>query len=115
MVNVGTPQGMQTCAGTNVIPMDVFQSRVSDQEIRALLQTAADSNMNMVRVWGGGYYPPDYFYDVCDELGLMVWQEAMFACSPYPRNEAFLDEVAPHIRPRFLHGSRSSVTHVRMP
>ncbi|KAK9831681.1 hypothetical protein WJX74_005808 [Apatococcus lobatus] len=79
--------------GTNLIPMDVFPSRVSDDDVRALVQTAADSNMNMIRVWGGGYYPPDAFYEACDELGMMVWQEAMFACSPYPRHEAFLQEV----------------------
>ena len=73
--------------------MDVFQSRVSDEEMRGLVRTAADSNMNMIRVWGGGYYPPDVFYEACDELGMMVWQEAMFACSPYPRHENFLEEV----------------------
>ncbi len=79
--------------GTNVIPMDVFPARVSDDDIRTLLKTAKNSNMNMIRVWGGGYYLPDAFYDACDEMGLMVWQEAMFACSPYPRDEAFLEEV----------------------
>ena len=58
-----------------------------------LLQSAVDAHMNMIRVWGGGFYEQDFFYDLCDRLGLMVWQDFMFACSLYPSTPAFLDEV----------------------
>lgn len=66
--------------GANLIPSHVFAPEESEKRWRWLLERAVDANMNMVRVWGGGRYQPDYFYDLCDELGLMVWQEMMFAC-----------------------------------
>ena len=61
--------------------------------VRGLLQSAVDANMNMIRIWGGGRYEPDWFYDLCDELGLMVWQDFMFACHLYPSTPEFLAEV----------------------
>ena len=61
--------------------------------VRRLVDDAAAANMNMLRVWGGGLYYRDEFYDACDAAGLMVWQEAMFACSLYPADRAFLDDV----------------------
>lgn len=79
--------------GANFIPMDVFPNRVSKEDRKYMLQAALASNMNMVRVWGGGMYQPDDFYDTADELGLMVWQEMMFACALYPRNSEFLSNV----------------------
>ncbi|MGC9450789.1 MAG: beta-mannosidase [Oceanipulchritudo sp.] len=70
--------------GGNWIPCDVFPSRISDATYRHLLDSCAQSNMNMIRVWGGGIYEDDRFYDLCDELGILVWQDFMFACSTYP-------------------------------
>ena len=80
--------------GANFIPMDVFPNRVSKRDREYMLHSAIASNMNMIRVWGGGMYQPDDFYDMADRLGLMVWQEVMFACALYPRNSEFLSNVA---------------------
>jgi beta-mannosidase len=81
------------CRGANWIPADALPSRATPQLTRKLLQAAVDANMNMIRVWGGGYYEQDWFYDICDELGLMVWQDFQFSCNLYPADEKFLDEV----------------------
>jgi beta-mannosidase len=64
--------------GADVIPFDSFPNRVKTQQYRQILQSAKDANMNIVRHWGGGYYETQEFYDICDELGLMVWQDLMF-------------------------------------
>ncbi len=79
--------------GANWIPADSFPERVTRERYRQLLESARDANMNMLRVWGGGYYESDEFYELCDELGLMVWQDFMFACSMYPGDEKFLESV----------------------
>ena len=79
--------------GVNWIPADIFQTRVTNPRYHQLLQAAKDCNMNMVRVWGGGIYENQYFYDTCDELGLLVWQDFLFACSFYPGDEAFTTNV----------------------
>ena len=79
--------------GANWIPADSFPERVTRERYRHLLESARDANMNMLRVWGGGYYESDEFYELCDELGLMVWQDFMFACSMYPGDEKFLESV----------------------
>ncbi|MGI4870898.1 MAG: beta-mannosidase [Janthinobacterium lividum] len=79
--------------GANWIPADIFPTRVTPKRYRQLLQAARDCNMNMVRVWGGGIYENEYFYDTCDELGLLVWQDFMFACTFYPGNPEFMDNV----------------------
>ncbi|WP_147125306.1 beta-mannosidase [Shimia ponticola] len=79
--------------GANWIPQDALPGNSDPDALRDLLQSAVDANMNMIRVWGGGWYENDAFYDLCDELGIMVWQDAMFACSLYPADDAFLDEV----------------------
>ena len=81
------------CRGANWIPADALPSRATPELTRKLLQSAVDSNMNMIRVWGGGYYEQDWFYDICDELGLMVWQDFQFSCNLYPADEKFLLEV----------------------
>jgi beta-mannosidase len=79
--------------GGNWIPADSFPTRITKAKYRNLLESVRDSNMNMIRVWGGGIYEPGVFYDLCDEMGIMVWQEFMFACSMYPGDQAFLDSV----------------------
>jgi beta-mannosidase len=84
--------------GANYIPQDNFIPRVSYHKYEKLLNDAALANMNMLRVWGGGIYEDDIFYDLCDEKGIMVWQDFMFACSMYPGNDAFLDNVRKEIR-----------------
>ncbi len=79
--------------GANYIPQDNFPSRVTDEKYRQTLQTAIDANMNMLRVWGGGIYEKDIFYELCDEMGILVWQDFMFACNMYPGDKAFVDNV----------------------
>ena len=79
--------------GANYIPQDNFLPRVTKQKYKALIQAAKDVHMNMIRVWGGGIYENDEFYDLCDENGILVWQDFMFACSFYPGDTAFLENV----------------------
>ncbi|HAO47771.1 MAG TPA: hypothetical protein PLZ45_09745 [Ferruginibacter sp.] len=86
------------CKGANWIPADMFLPRVSKDEYRKLLLMAKDANMNMLRVWGGGVYEDDYFYTLCDSLGIMVWQDFMFAGGMYPADEAFMNNVREEIR-----------------
>jgi beta-mannosidase len=75
--------------GADYIPEDSIFSRVTAERTRRLLEQCAAANFNTIRVWGGGYYPDDFFYDICDELGLIVWQDCMFACAVYELTEAF--------------------------
>lgn len=82
------------CKGGDYIPQDIFPARVKDADVRKMVETMAQSNFNMVRVWGGGYYPDEVFFEACDELGIMVWQDFMFACAMYPGDDAFLENVA---------------------
>jgi len=79
--------------GANWIPADSFPTRITNEKYRWLLKSAADSNMNMLRVWGGGIYEGDEFYNLADEMGILIWQDFMFACSMYPGNQEFLDNV----------------------
>jgi len=79
--------------GANWIPADSFPTRITKAKYRQLVASARDANMNMLRVWGGGIYESDDFYDACDEMGILLWQEFMFACSMYPANQEFLDNV----------------------
>ena len=79
--------------GANWIPCDAFETRQTEARYRDLLQSAANANMNMIRVWGGGQYEHDEFYETCDELGLLVWQDFMFSCALYPGDDAFLEQV----------------------
>lgn len=79
--------------GADVIPFDSFPTRVTPEIHRNILQSAVDAHMNMVREWGGGYYESDDFYDICDELGLMVWQEFAFGGDMIPGDAAYQENV----------------------
>jgi beta-mannosidase len=81
------------CKGANWIPADALYSKTSPEKTGALLQSAVDANMNMIRIWGGGFYEHDWFYDICDRLGLMIWQDFMFSCNLYPSTPEFLANV----------------------
>ena len=83
--------------GANYIPQDNIIGRVGEDNTRKLLSDMLVANMNCVRVWGGGYYLEDYFYDLCDEMGLIVWQDLMFACSLYRANQEFMDSISVEI------------------
>jgi beta-mannosidase len=79
--------------GANHIPNDSFLTRVTPAIYEREVKSAADTHMNMLRVWGGGIYEDDAFYDLCDRHGILVWQEFVFACSMYPSDQAFLESV----------------------
>ena len=118
--------------GSNMIPLHIFASKTTPADLRAMVDDSVAANMNMLRVWGGGLYPQDAFYDACDEKGMgcgwmvweregraesivsffhsrsrsllssllsgvLVWQEAMFACAMYPRHPTFLAEVSKEV------------------
>ncbi len=75
--------------GADYIPEDNLLGRVTEERTRRLLEDAVWANHNCIRVWGGGYYPDDYFFDICDELGLLVWQDFMYACASYELDDEF--------------------------
>lgn len=79
--------------GANYIPNDNFLPRVTAEEYEKVVKSAFDTKMNMLRVWGGGIYENDVFYDLCDKYGILVWQDFMFACSMYPDNNALLENI----------------------
>ena len=80
--------------GANWIPADTFVTRISNAQYEHLVKSAADANMNMLRVWGGGIYEPDIFYELCDRYGILIWQDFMFACSAYPAYDSdWMDNV----------------------
>ena len=84
--------------GADYIPEDNLLPRVNRERTRRLLEDARAAHMNAIRVWGGGYYPEDYFYDLCDELGLLVWQDFMFACAAYDFTEEFEQNLRAEFR-----------------
>jgi beta-mannosidase len=81
------------CKGANWIPCDAMTARQTPDRYRDLLGSAQAANMNMIRLWGGGQFEDDCFYQTCDEMGLMVWHDFMFSCALYPSDRAFLAEV----------------------
>ena len=81
------------CKGADFIPPSVFPASISEEDWRNQVEQMSKANFNMVRIWGGGFYPDEAFYRACDEKGIMVWQDFMFACAMYPGDEAFLKTV----------------------
>ncbi|MFI4911903.1 MAG: glycosyl hydrolase 2 galactose-binding domain-containing protein [Sedimentisphaeraceae bacterium JB056] len=82
------------CKGANLIPADLYYGRASTEKYSELIKLAKEANFNMLRIWGGGLYLSDEFYDECDKAGIMIWHDFMFACAPYPDyDEAFCDEI----------------------
>lgn len=79
--------------GANYIPQNSFQTEVTNEHYEKLLNDAVAANMNMLRVWGGGIYENDIFYELANEKGIMIWQDFMFACAMYPGDKAFLENV----------------------
>lgn len=79
--------------GANYIPQDAFPSRVTEEDYQKTIQLTKEAHMNMLRIWGGGIYEMDTFYDLCDENGILIWQDFMFACSLYPGDDEFLENV----------------------
>ena len=87
----GTPLYMK---GANYIPEEMITSWMSREKTKKLLEhCVGDAHMNMLRIWGGGIYPPDYFYEICDSLGILVWQDFMFAGSTYPYSDEYINNV----------------------
>lgn len=79
--------------GTNWLPPSILQGAATDDDYRRLLTAVADANINMLRVWGGGIYESELFYELCDQLGIMVWQDFMFACAYYPDRKWFTEQI----------------------
>ena len=93
--------------GANWIPADALPARATPETLRELLESAVLANMNMLRVWGGGQYESDAFYALCDELGILVWQDFVFSCNHYPAaNDAWLDSVRVEARQQVRRLSR---------
>ncbi|KAI9714592.1 MAG: hypothetical protein M1812_006397 [Candelaria pacifica] len=81
------------CGGSNWIPADSFIPRITPQKYRDWVKLALEGNQVMLRVWGGGIFEEEAFYDACDEMGVLVWQDFLFACGNYPTHDEFLDSV----------------------
>lgn len=96
------------CKGANWIPDDCFPTRVTRERYLERITQAVDANMNMLRVWGGGIYEAEAFYDLCDELGVMVWQDFLFACAGYPEEAPFTELVEAEARYNVTRLSRHS-------
>lgn len=90
------------CKGANWIPCDALPERQKPEVYERLLRDARAANMNMLRVWGGGQWEQDCFYELCDRLGLLLWHDCMFACMHYPATESFLADISAEIREQIL-------------
>ena len=88
--------------GANYIPEDSLYPRTSPERTNKLLEDCAEANFNCIRVWGGGYFQDDYFYEACDRLGLMVWQDLLFACGVYRLKPGFVEDVVAEVKDNVL-------------
>ncbi|MGB9681799.1 MAG: beta-mannosidase, partial [bacterium] len=87
------------CKGADWIPADSIIANVSKEKYKKLIELAKEANFNMFRIWGGGIYEDPYFYELCDKNGIMIWQDFMFACAPYPDDDKeFMQEVEKEAR-----------------
>ncbi len=86
------------CKGANWIPLDARPGRMTRQRFDAVIKDAREANMNMLRVWGGGWYEKEEFYDACDKYGILLWHDLMFSCSTYPAQDWFLESVEHELR-----------------
>ncbi|MGE4489921.1 MAG: glycoside hydrolase family 2 protein, partial [Kiritimatiellales bacterium] len=99
------------CKGANWVPLDSFTGSIPEKKYRHMLRLAKDAGFNMLRVWGGGIYEKDLFYDLCDELGIMVWQDFMFACGDVPDNDP---EFVENVRAEIEHQVKRLRTHTSL-
>lgn len=79
--------------GSNYVPQQMLEAKIDQEKYLKVIDDAVSANMNMLRVWGGGIYEDNYFYQLCDANGILVWQDFMFACAMYPGDAAFLENV----------------------
>ncbi len=84
--------------GADYVPEDNVFSRITEERTRLLIKRCKDANFNAIRVWGGGYYPDEYFFDACDEMGIVVFMDMMFACTPYNPDEKMLENIKIEVR-----------------
>ena len=89
--------------GANYVPEEMIETWMSREKTVKLLAECVPAHFNMLRVWGGGIYPPDYFFDICDSLGIMVWQDFMFAGTTYPYSDEFLNNVKEEAIQQVIH------------
>ena len=86
------------CKGANWIPLDARPALQSIERYDAIIRDVRDANMNMLRLWGGGWFEREAFYDACDRYGILIWHDLMFSCSTYPADKWFLDSVEAEVR-----------------
>lgn len=84
--------------GANYIPGEIMNTKQDDEYYEKLFDNVVAANMNMIRIWGGGFYENEKFYELADQKGILVWQDFMFACTPYPHDNYFLENVADEAR-----------------
>jgi beta-mannosidase len=84
--------------GANWIPSDSFIPQIKDSTYKSLVFLARDAGMNVLRIWGGGIYEQPIFYELCDQLGVLIWQDFMFACSAYPDNDFFVENIRKEVK-----------------